>query len=332
MSLVPTVYESTDPGAPQLTGQVGSLTALLDAVLVDGYGVGAERKSGAGWSRVFSAPNVRAYRGSLTTGSGYYLQIDDTASVGNARHGWARGYEAMTSAVAGSNPVPTIAHRANGILLPKSTTLDSVARRWRVIANERFVYLFVDTRGAGSMFCWFAGDCISYKPGDAHVFVVSCVNTSTWTGGYSDNAYLLSWLRYDYAPDPASCSLFIARAHTGAVGAVPCIHFGVMQPGTMFGGVGGGAYPSGINQGLVYEPARFTSAAYAPRGELPGLLAPLQNIAGTDYLLDGQIIEGLNGAVTDRVIAVRTNRACNIDTGTTWRGAVLIRISGSWGE
>ncbi|WP_442247065.1 hypothetical protein ACS0OQ_04405 [Stenotrophomonas riyadhensis] len=238
----------------------------------------------------------------------------------------------MTSALSGSNPVPTIAHRANGILLPKSTTLDSVARRWRVIANERFVYLFVDTRSAGSLFCWFAGDCISYKPGDAHVFVVSCVDTSSWTGGYTNNPYLLSWLRYDLAPDPASCSLFIARAHSGAVGAVPCAHFGMLQPRTMFGGAGGGEYPSVINQGLVYEPARFTSVAYGPRGELPGLLAPTQSIADTDHLLDGQIIEGLNGAVMDRVMVVRTNRACNIDTDTARRGVVLVRISGGWGE
>ena len=332
MSLVPTVYESTDPGAPQLTGQTGSLTALLDAVLVDGYGAGPQRKNGAGWSRVFSAPNVRAYRGSLVTGSGYCLQIDDTSSVGNARHGWARGYESMTSALAGSNPVPTIAQRENGILMPKSVSLDSAERRWRVIANERFVYLFVDTRNGGGMFCWFAGDCISYKPGDAHGFIVSCVNTNSWTGGFSDSPYLLSVFRYDWEPSPSSCGLFIARDHAGAVGAVPCAHFGVLQQGTIFGGAGGGPYPSAVNQGLVYEPARFTSMAYGPRGELPGLLAPIQNIAGTNHLLDGEIIEGLNGAVTDRVMAVRMNRACNIDLDTYWRGAVLIRISGGWGE
>lgn len=332
MSLVPTVYESTDPGAPQLTGQAGSLTALLDAVLVDGYGVGAARKNGAGWTREFSATNVRVYRGSLVTGSGYYLRVDDSAVVGNARHGWGRGYEAMTSAMAGTNPVPTVAHRANGILLPKSTTLDSVARRWRVIANERFVYVFVDTRSAGSLFCWYAGDCISYKPGDMHAFVMSCVKTDSWTGGYSDSEYLLSWRNFTFTPDPANCGLFIARSHTGAVGAVACDHFGVVGQGTMFGGQGGAGYPSSINQGLFYEPARFISTSYGPRGELPGALAPIQNIANTEYLQDGQVIEGLDGTVNDRVLVVRTNRACNIEGAITWRGVLLIRISGGWGS
>ena len=32
------VYKSTDGSAPVLTGQAGSLTTLLDAVLVNGYG------------------------------------------------------------------------------------------------------------------------------------------------------------------------------------------------------------------------------------------------------------------------------------------------------
>ena len=35
MSLIPTIYQSTDPGAPQLSGTVGSLIALLRAVLVN---------------------------------------------------------------------------------------------------------------------------------------------------------------------------------------------------------------------------------------------------------------------------------------------------------
>ena len=33
-----TVYRSDDAGAPNLTGAAGSLIAILDAVLVNGYG------------------------------------------------------------------------------------------------------------------------------------------------------------------------------------------------------------------------------------------------------------------------------------------------------
>ena len=36
MTLVPIVYRSTDPGAPVLNGQAGSLLALLNAILVTG--------------------------------------------------------------------------------------------------------------------------------------------------------------------------------------------------------------------------------------------------------------------------------------------------------
>lgn len=330
MSLVPTVYESTDPGAPQLTGQVGSLVALLDAVLVDGYGVGASRKNGAGWTREFSALNVRAYRGSLVSGSGYFLRIDDSATVGNARHGFARGYQSMTSASSGNNPVPASTQKANGVLLPKSITLDGTSRRWRVVANERFIYLFVDTRNAGSFFSWFAGDCISYKPGDMHGFVIACVDPQEWNGGYVESAYALSWEDYTFAPSESSCGLYVARSHTLAIGAVACNFFGILRGRLQFGGSGTGAYPSGSTMGLLYESVRFVNGAWFPRGELPGALAPMQQIGIIDSLPDGMIIEGLDGTVTDRVLVVRINRACNIEVDARWRGALLIRISGAW--
>lgn len=33
------VYQSTDSGAPSLTGQTGTLVSLLDACLVNGFGL-----------------------------------------------------------------------------------------------------------------------------------------------------------------------------------------------------------------------------------------------------------------------------------------------------
>jgi hypothetical protein len=52
------VYRSTDASAPVLTGQVGSLTALLDAVLVNGYGA----LSAAGWTIAQTTTNKRGYK------------------------------------------------------------------------------------------------------------------------------------------------------------------------------------------------------------------------------------------------------------------------------
>lgn len=329
MSLVPTIYESTDPGAPQLTGQEGSLTAILDAVLVAGYGDGAARKDGAGWTREYTGTNVRAYRGSVATGSGYYLRVDDSAAVGNARHAWIRGYERMSGIGDGENPVPSISQRANGALVPKSISLDAVARRWRVIANERFIYMFVATANRVLFYPWFAGDCVSYKPGDAHHFVVSAADALTWTGGFVWSPKLLTNGSYVTNAVSSSCGMFIARSHTGEVGPLPCDHFGTIQSAT-FGGSNGGAYPSGINQGLFYEPARFHNGAYLPRGELPGLYSPMQTLVDVPAFADGTFLEGVEGEGSDRLLVTHFSRALDVTNSVSYRGVVLIRTDSEW--
>jgi len=53
-----TLYQSTDSGAPALSGQAGSLLEVLDACLVNGYG----GKAAAGWGIAFSSGNKRVYR------------------------------------------------------------------------------------------------------------------------------------------------------------------------------------------------------------------------------------------------------------------------------
>lgn len=68
-----TLYQWTDASAPSLTGQVGSLTALLDAILVNGYG----SVSAAGWSIAYTSTNKRQYA-MASGGTGRQLYVDDT--------------------------------------------------------------------------------------------------------------------------------------------------------------------------------------------------------------------------------------------------------------
>jgi len=327
MSLIPTVYNSTDPGAPQLTGTVGSLTALLDAVLVGGYGVGADSKAPAGWTREFTAPNVRVYRGNPVTGTGYLLRVDDSAAIGNARHAWTRGFESMSSADVGVSPVPTVAQFANGILLPKSTTLTAVARRWRIVANELFVYVFIDTAGSGRMFSWFAGDAISYKPGDMHCFVISNSSVASWAGENVFSTGLLAaageWLSEVTA---ANTGLFIARSHSGSVGSLPAAHFALLR-GLVYGGAGGAGYPSGVNAGLLHGPASFLTSSYVPRGELPGFVAALQDVG----FADGAVLDGIEGFDGEQLLACRNTRYLNVSPSSTSSfGCPLLRLGKEW--
>lgn len=74
-----TAYFSTDASAPTLTGTTGSLVALLDAILVNGYGA----KAAAGWSIAYTGTSKRDYKQG-TGSNGYYLDVDDSGPGGGS--------------------------------------------------------------------------------------------------------------------------------------------------------------------------------------------------------------------------------------------------------
>src|SRR4051812_48257028 len=121
-----TLYKSTDAGAPVLTGQVGSLVALLDAVLVNGYGA----KPAAGWTKAFAGANLAAYRVTAVGATGFYLDVVDSGLSGTlgARSARCRGFETMTALSTGTGAFPTVAVAVNGIQVFKSASLDATAR------------------------------------------------------------------------------------------------------------------------------------------------------------------------------------------------------------
>lgn len=153
MSLIPTVYRSTDPGAPVLSGTAGSFAALMDAVLVDGYGTGPDAKPGLGWVRAFSEGHKRAYQNSLADGgTGMFWRIDD----GYARYVECSGYHVMSSIDNGVDPFGNTSNAWG-----KSVTADSTAREWVVVGNGRSAYIFVRNGVAlagGALFGYFVGD------------------------------------------------------------------------------------------------------------------------------------------------------------------------------
>jgi hypothetical protein len=162
-----TIYRSTDAGAPVLTGQAGSLTALLDACLVNGYGA----KGAAGWTIAFTATNIRAYRMATGGATGFYLRVDDSLAVNTislGREALARGYEVMTAISTGTGLFPTATQVVNGIAIRKSATNDATARPWILIADNKTFYLFT-LSGDFSGYSGFAfGDFYSLRTADAY--------------------------------------------------------------------------------------------------------------------------------------------------------------------
>ncbi|HNQ88377.1 MAG TPA: hypothetical protein PKM73_07185 [Verrucomicrobiota bacterium] len=159
------VYRSTDSGAPSLCGVAGSLTALLDACLINGYG----SLPAAGWTKPFIDTGKAVYRNAVTAVARSYYRVTDTGTT------WARirGYDAMSSVDAGTGEFPTSSVIAgDGIYAYKSSTADTTARPWILLADERTAVMALK----GSTY-WqvglYMGDGISDVPGDTN-FAALC--------------------------------------------------------------------------------------------------------------------------------------------------------------
>lgn len=161
-----TIYKSTDASAPVLTGQVGSLITLLDAVLVNGYGA----KVAAGWTKPFTGTNLAAYRMAVT-GSGHYLRVDDNGpnTTAGAREAQARGAESMSAISTQTGPFPTTSQLGvSGIPIRKSATADATARSWKIVADDKTFYLFQRCGDFSGYTGFMFGDFFSLKAADAY--------------------------------------------------------------------------------------------------------------------------------------------------------------------
>jgi hypothetical protein len=288
------LYKSTDASAPSLSGTVGSLVALLDAVLVNGYG----SQSAAGWTKPYTATNKAVFRNSSSTGTGFYLDVDDSAPA-TAKEARVRGYETMSAVATGTGPFPTVAQMTSGLFLRKSTTADSTARPWYILADETVFYLFVESGDytAPTRTTAFAfGDFYSFKASDAYRCMIigrSSENTST---ANSENFPLFNTLYFSIATSQTLTGHYLARTYTGAGGSVA---FGVHSDSFASGagsdhsgapqGMGaainassvqatlGLAYPNPADNGLYMAPA-YLHHNQGLRGYLKGLWVPSHDL------------------------------------------------------
>lgn len=147
----PTVYRSTDPSAPVLTGQAGSLTAVLDACLVNGYGA----KAALGWTKPFTAAGSASFR--APAGIQFYLQCSDNGpGAGSFREARMTIWDTQSGYNAGGAKAPIETTAASIYAVRKSATLDATAREWLLIGDAKGILLFVKT-GDVVAAAWQAG-------------------------------------------------------------------------------------------------------------------------------------------------------------------------------
>lgn len=347
-----TVYKSTDGSAPTLTGQAGSLTTLLDAVLVNGYGA----KSAAGWSIGQTTTNKRQYvQGSGSTG--YSLWVDDTA-VTTAKEARCSGYVTMSATTpTGTGQYPTAAQSSIGtgmLIIRKSTTADSTTRVWTIIADATVFYIFTETGDYASpvgAFSAMFGDFFTYGSSDTSNCAIigrqiensnAAQNNSTIYEGFPQlalpNTGLLSNTLNGH---------YVAANFTNVGGSLACgkhtdqtkMGWNAGNNGMQLGYLGswttGGSntvwinqfsYPNGPDAGLYMAPVWLHHQGNV-RGYLKGLWGPLQHMP----LNHGDTFSG-TGNLTGKSFLVQalvapTNASVNtagsasqvfIETSNTW--------------
>lgn len=214
-----TIYTSSDPQGPGgITGLSGSLLAILDACLVNGYGTGSFYKAPAGWSKplmnysnsVVYGPQLGCYK--QGSGSMCTLFVNDAGPnvTSTTKEAWVCGFEQILSLTASAYPLGTIftgsAGNGSGLgqfprsdqlltyghaVWRKSSATDINGRAWILAADASTMYLWVKPADNGETYNWYAfGDLFSLAgPADKYRCVIigrPIENTALGIANYQD--------------------------------------------------------------------------------------------------------------------------------------------------
>lgn len=299
-----TVYKSTDPGAPVLSGQAGTLINVLDACLVNGYGA----KPSAGWTKSYSGTNKAAYRMPPGTNQ-HYLRVDDS----NAQHGLMVGYESMSDVDTGTGPFPTAAQMANGVFLYKSATANSTARAWYLITNGKIFYLIINMDGNETRQQGFGfGQIDSRKSGDAYHTIIM---------GGTGSSYQASYVGFGYQMSSLIPAHYMARSYsqTGTSIQVGKHQDRTRDPNGYYLGRGQIPYPDPVNSELLMGRLFVHESQTVIRGSLPGIWNPAHYFP----LSEGDIFAG-SGVFSGKTFEVKHVAA------TSSYSQIFFEISDTW--
>lgn len=304
----------TDAGAPQITGEIGTLNDALHAILVTGYGT----TQPAGWTREFNDAASRTMVWRPAAGPRHYLQVQDNGpGAGTYKEARIRGYETMSAYNTGTGPFPTTGQAASGRIIRKSAALSATQCPWHAVYDESTLYLLIDSLDSTARNnLYFFGAFNSWKPNDTYASLISGRNT--------ENSSLQSY-GYNHASGYTTvtgteANAYCPRTFTGVGTAITLqtkINYalGNNSTGGINYGYSGDPYPHAIDGSLILSPIYLCEGS-KPRGTLRGLWNP----GHIKPLLQGDTFTLADGAIN------RTLTAYDINNG----GQILIETSQTW--
>lgn len=391
-------FNSASASAPILHGNPGSMITLLDAVLVNGYGlktldslivaanvatctvsaghgyfsnqvvtvagatpsglngdvritvlsatafkfsttgISDQTASGTitakvtplGWTKPFSATNMGAYKPSDAQATGMYLRVDDTGSV-TARHARVWGCEAMTDINTYAGQFPTTTLLNGGLYWGKSTTLDTVARNWFIVGDERSFYLGVapnPTNPTNGSLIYFFGDLVPQGSADQYHCLLSGPISDYTSYGSGVIFYCMS------SGGPGAGSGYFPRLNSQLGGAISAFRAGAMNWGNDYSGsgsYGGGMlpnFPNPIDGAVLVTPVFVFEASGTTkglRGTCPGLYH--LPVAGSNTAYNHlDLVTGVDTLPGKTLLAVRSGNP----NQAVYAGCSLIDLLGPW--
>jgi hypothetical protein len=319
------LYKSTDTSAPTLTGQTGSLTTLLDAVLVNGYGSqsAAGSSPGAGaWTIPFTGTSQRAYR--PAAGNQFYLSIiDNGPGAGTFKEARVVSYETMSALNTGTNPMPTVAQFSTGLVIRKSATADATARPWICLADDRMLIFLAQTGDTASTYLgWMWGDFYSHLSGDGYRTAIigrTSENSATTSGGSEPFSNLTG------SGGAANIGHYVQRNRSGTVGALQIGNVASPSLNDSTSVLGSGtntiAYPNGEDGGLYLMPQYIIDPTTAPSKSIRGRYRGIwHNAHPPASFSDADTFSGVTDYVGKSFLVVKsvgTGGVCILETSDT---------------
>lgn len=165
----------SDPGAPKLwANQFGSLTNLLKAVLVDGYG----DTPGLGWTLEYESPdlNTKVFRNDPFVGSGVYFRVAHSNLYTAANYVRVALFESMVDYDNGLLRTPPVGASLSWNLGSSVGAACDDGIHWMIVGDNRGFWLAVRYRlsqdanifvslAARSWHIYYLGDIIPIHPG-----------------------------------------------------------------------------------------------------------------------------------------------------------------------
>lgn len=317
-----------------VTGVNAYTYTVANAPATPATGLIMSKRAGAGWTKDFTATSKATFRNSPSTGTGFYLDVNDAGpGAGTFKEARVSGFETMSAVATGTGQFPTTAQQATNLFLRKSNTADATARPWVIVADETCFYLFVETGDFSSptkTHAFMFGDIFSYKTSDVYRCMIAANATENAAGAIDSGLMVKNGVGFGLAT--ATSGHYLARGTSGTGSSIACGKHDDAGKNADGGGnntlIGGSVvntfvYPNPADNGLYMSPL-FIHHTGCVRGYLKGLWSPLQYLP----LGHGDTFSG-TGALAGKTFLSQVTRGVTVGNSYP-TGEMFVETSNTW--